>query len=172
MLQRLLEVGGPWWLKCTVLLQSWENWLFSPHHISTGTRLAIKFLQTLLCIYYSDSISPATKTTYSPSQTSYLKFCSMIQYTSIPANESTILLFVTYLATSGLSYTTINMYHSAIHSMPVATGQHIVFNQQLTPRLQQVLHDYDEPKPPQIRRPITLDIMKAILNLLLKKSAS
>ena len=85
--------------------------------------------------------------TYSPGQTSYLNFCSMIQHTSIPANKSKILLFVTHLATSGLSYTTIKVYLSAIRSMHVVTGQHIVFNQQLTPLLQQVLKDYNEPTP-------------------------
>ena len=77
--------------------------------------------------------------TYSPGQASYLNFCFMIQHTSIPANESTILLFVTHLTTSGLSYTTIKVYLSAIHSMHVVTSQHIVFNQQLTPWLQQIM---------------------------------
>ena len=48
----------------------------------------------------------------------------MIQLNPIPANEYTILLFVMHLATSGLSYTTIKVYLSAIHSMHVATGQH------------------------------------------------
>ena len=60
--------------------------------------------------------------------------------------------------------------------MHVATGQHIVFNQQLTPRLQQVLKGIQRTqaisKAPRIRRPITLDIMKAILNLLLQKDTS
>ena len=57
----------------------------------------------------------------------------------IPAIESTILLFVTHLTTSGLSHTTIKVYFSAVRSMYVATGQHTVFNQQHTPQLQQVL---------------------------------
>ena len=115
-----------------------------PNWTSTSFRHCFAYM------YYYYGISPTTRTTYSPGQTSYLKFCSMIQHTSIPANESTILLFVTHLTTFGLSYTTIKVCLSAIHSMLVATNQHYS-NQQLTPRLQQVLHDYDKPKPLQIR---------------------
>ena len=99
----------------------------------------------------------------------------MIQHNPIPANKSTILLFVMHLTTSGLSHTTIKVHLSAIHSVYVATGQHTVFNQQLTPQLQQVLKGIQLTqaisKPLRIRRPITLDITKAILNLLLKNSA-
>ena len=147
----------------------------SSHHISTGTRLDIKFLQIMLYRYYHYDISPATRPTYSSSQISYLNFCSMIQHNPIPAHESTILLFFMHLATSGLSHTTIKMYLSAIHSMHVATGQHTVFHQQLTPWLQQVLKGIQWTqaisKPSWIRQPITLDIMKAIFDLLLKRPA-
>ena len=126
--------------------------------------------------YYHNGISPATRHTYSSAQQSYLKFCSAIQCTPTPTHESTLLLFVTHLATSGLSHTSIKVYRSAIRSMHVATGQHIIFNQQLTPRLQQVLKGIQRTqaisKAPRIRRPITLDIMKAILNLLLQKDTS
>ena len=100
----------------------------------------------------------------------------MIQHIPIPAQESTLLLFVTHLAISGLSHTTIKVYLSAIRSMHVATGQHAVFHQQLTPRLQQVLKGIQRTqavsKSPRVRRPITLDIMKAIFHLLFNKSAS
>ena len=52
----------------------------------------------------------------------------MIQHNPIPTHESTILLFVMHLATSGLSHTTIKLNLSAICSMHVATGQHTVFS--------------------------------------------
>ena len=130
----------------------------------------------MLYRYYHCGISPATRSTYSSGQTRYLNFCSMIQHNPIPAHESTILLFVTHLATSGLSHTTIKVYLSAIRSMHIATGQHTVFHQQLTPRLQQVLKRIQQTqaisKSHQIRRSITLDIMKAIFDLLLKRLAS
>ena len=87
---------------------------------------------------FTDTITmvspPATRNTYSSVQQSYLKFSSAIQRSPTPANESTFLLFVTPCHL-GLSHTTIMVYLSAICSMHVATGQHIVFNQQLTPRL-------------------------------------
>ena len=64
----------------------------------------------------------------------------------------------------------------AIHSMHVPNSQHIVFNQLLTPQLHLVIRGTQWTqafsKPPQTRSPTTLDIMKAILNLLLHKSAS
>ena len=60
--------------------------------------------------------------------------------------------------------------------MHITTGQHTIFNQQLTPRLQQVLKGiqktYTISKPPRVRRPITLDIMKAIFTLLKQKPPS
>ena len=126
--------------------------------------------------YYHNGIYPATRNTYSFAQQSYLKFCSAIQCSPTPPHASTLLLFVTHLATSGLSDTSIKVYLSAIHSMHVATGQHIGFDQQLTPRLQQVLKRIQRTqaisKASRIRRPITMDIMKAVMNLLLQKDAS
>ena len=114
-----------------------------------------------------------TRNIYSSAQQSYLKFCSAIQCSPTSAHESTPLFFVTHLATSGLSHTSINVYLSDIRSMHVAIGQHIIFNQQLIPRQQQFLKGIqwtqDISKAPWIRRPITLDIMKAILNSLLQK---
>ena len=136
-------------------------------------RLDVEFIQTMLYRYYYYGIFPATRTTYSSSQASYFKFCSMIQHYPIPTNESTILLFVTHTSPPrGLSCTTVK----AIHNMHVPNSQHIDFNQLLTPQLQQVLRGTQWTqafsKPPWISRPITLDIMKEILNLLLHKSAS
>ena len=93
-------------------------------------------------------------------------------------NSQIILVFTKFLHCENLALygTNINVYLSAIHSMHVATDQHMVFNQQLTPRLQQVLKGIQRiqaiSNAPQIRRPIILDIMQTILNLLLQKDAS
>lgn len=60
--------------------------------------------------------------------------------------------------------------------MHVTTGQHSLFQQQLTPRLQQVIKGIQRcqatSNPPRIRKPITLDIMKAIFSLLSKRPPS
>ena len=106
----------------------------------------------------------------------YLKFCSSIHQSPLPAHEHILLLFVTHLATSGLSHIRIKVYLSAFCNMHIASGQHAIFNQQLTPRLHQVLKGIQKThaisKPPRIRKPITLHIMQAIYNLLIQKPPS
>ena len=94
----------------------------------------------------------------------------------MPTSESTLLLFVAYLTTLNLSHATIKVYISAVRHMHVTAGHHSKFNQQLSPRLQQVLKGIQKTQaatqPPRIRLPITLSIMQDIKRLLLQKSQS
>ena len=94
-------------------------------YVFIKARLDVKFPQTVLYRYYcyTYDISPATRAIYLSGQQSYLKFCSAVQHKANLAYESTLLLFVTHLDTSGLSHTTIMVYLSAICSMHVDTGQ-------------------------------------------------
>ena len=73
------------------------------------------------------------------------------------------MLFVTHLATLGLSCTTIKVYLSAVRNLHTAVGHHSLYYQQFTPRLQQVLKEIQKTqatfKSPRIRLPITLNIL-------------
>ena len=57
----------------------------------------------------------------------------------MPTSESTLLLFVSYLASRNLSYPTIKVYLAGIRSLHVVSGHDVTFHNQLTPRLHQVL---------------------------------
>ena len=94
----------------------------------------------------------------------------------MPTSESTLLLFVSYLASRNLSYPTIKVYLAGIRSLHVVSGYDVTFHSYLTPRLHQVLKGIRKEKastlPPRIRRPITREIMLRIKAALLKSPHS
>ena len=93
----------------------------------------------------------------------------------MPTSESTLLLFVAHLTTLNLSHVTI-VYLSAVRYMHVTAGQHSIFTQQLTPRLQQVLKGIQKTQsatqPPKVHLTITLSVMENMKCLLLQKPPS
>ena len=97
----------------------------------------------------------------------YIKFCNQL---ALPTTKSTLLLFVTYLASLNLSHPTIKVYLAGVRSLHVAHSHHFTFNQQLTPQLQQVLKGIQKQQAigsaPMIRRPITIQIMAGIKSIL------
>ena len=48
--------------------------------------------------YYINGLAPSTHRSYKAGQSQYLAFCRQIQCSAIPTSESTMLLFVAYLA--------------------------------------------------------------------------
>ena len=127
-------------------------------------------------VYYDRELAPNTKSTYSAGQQRFISFCKSVKVQSMPASESTLLLFATHLATSNISYTTIKIYLSAIRHIHVTAGVHSYFSQQLTPQLQQVLKGIQKSQtlthPPRVRLPITIQIMENILQLLSQRPKS
>ena len=71
-----------------------------------------------------------------------------------------------------ITYSTTKVYISAIRNLHVASGQHRHFTDQLTPRLEQVLHGIKKEQsyrlPTKIYLPITIEIMRQIKELLLQ----
>ena len=125
---------------------------------------------------YLSGIAPTTRNAYAAGQKQYKTFCSNANRTLIPTSESTLLLFVAHLTTLNLSHATIKVYLSAVRHLHVTAGQHSIFTQQLTPRLQQVLKGIQKTQsasqPPRVRLPITLSILQHIKHLLLQKPPS
>ena len=103
---------------------------------------------------------------YSSGIKHYIKFCNQL---ALPTTKSTLLLFVTYLASLNLSHPTINVYLAGVRSLHVAHSHHFTFNQQLTPQLQQVLKGIQKQQAigsaSMIRRPITIQIMGGIKSI-------
>ena len=146
------------------------------HHHTQRTRLDIPHLQQSVQQYCTHGASPSTWNTYSTGQQHYLTFCAKAQRKELPTSESTLMLFVSHLADTGLTHSTIKVYLSSVRHLHVTQGQHSQFSKQLTPRLQQVLKGIKKVKAatthPRVRRPITLEIMQGIKSVLLSQSHS
>ena len=84
------------------------------------------------------------------------------------------MLFVSHLANSGLTHSTIKVYLSSIRHLYVTQGKHSQFSTELTPHLQQVLKGIKKLQAitshPRVCRPITLEIMQGIKSVLLSQS--
>jgi len=64
----------------------------------------------------------STMTTYSAGKQRYVKFCNMATIRVTLASESTLILFATDLATTGISHASIKVYLSAVWHMHVMRG--------------------------------------------------
>jgi len=80
------------------------------------------------------------------------------------------MMFAAYLAKSGLAYTSIKVYFSAIGNWHSACAQHDAYQAALTPRLEQVLRGIKKEqavtRQVRIRLPITTEIMHQIYGVL------
>ena len=107
-----------------------------------------------------------TRSTYAAGIRRYTNFCKATKLRTLPASESTLILFVTHLATSNISQATIKVYLSAVRHVHVLRGLHNSFSQQLTPRLQIILKGIKKHQaishPPRVRLPITIHILKRL----------
>ena len=137
------------------------------HSSTTLAEPEIAYLQQMTQVYYDRVLAPSSKSTYSAGQQRFTSFCKSAKEQSMPASESTLLLFATHLATSSISYATIKIYLSAVGHMHITAGMDSFFNQQLTPQLQQVLKGIQKSQslthPPRVRLPIIIQIMENIL---------
>ena len=132
----------------------------------------IIYLQQMAQVYYHNGLAPSTnyKSTYSAGQHRFLSFCKSAKLQPVPASESTLLLFATYLANTNISYATIKIYISATRHSHITIGMHSFFNLQLTPRLQQVLKGIQKSQsvthPPKVCLLITIEMMESIKHLI------
>ena len=137
-------------------------------HHSVLLNKADKFLR--------DGLAASSRTTYAAGQGRYIHFCNTAKVPATPATEYTLILFITHLASTNISYATIKVYLSAIRHMHVYRGWHNHFNQQLTPRLQLILRGIRKHQSsthvPRVRLPITVQILHSIRRLLSQKPKS
>ena len=116
--------------------------------------------------YYSSGLSPATQRCYRAGLKQYTAFCLQANLPTIPASEHTLLLFATHLAVQKLAYPTIKVYMAAVRNVHVNTGNHVIFDKQLTPRLDLLMRGIRKEKCKttlqKARLPITMEIMERI----------
>ena len=120
--------------------------------------------------YYVNGLASTTRRIYAAAQHRFTTFCTANNAKPMPTTERMLSIFVTHLATHNISHAIIKVYYSAICHMHVISGKLQHFNQQLTPRLQQILKgirkDQAATRPPKVRLPITLQILQDIKRLL------
>ena len=116
------------------------------------TRLDISSIQEAVQHYYENGLASSTHRCYNAGQQRYLQFCAQSNITPVPTSEYTLMLFSAYLAKSGLAYTSIKVYFSAIGNWHLSCNQHTSYQEALTPRLEQVHRDIKRSKPPYARQ--------------------
>ena len=100
--------------------------------------------------YYINGLIPSTHRSYKAGQSRYLAFCRQILCSAVSTSESTMLLFVAYLANERLFYTTIKVHLAAIRNLHTTTGMHQIYQEQLTPYLEQVLQGIKKQQSTQV----------------------
>ena len=135
----------------------------------------ISSIQAAVQRYYQNGLATATQRCYLAGQQRYIQFCNQTNQTVIPTSENTLLLFAAHLALSGLAYTSIKVYFSAIGNLHSAHSHHEAYHQALTPRLEQVLRgikrEQCSTRTDRIRLPITAEIMYQIFRVLARPPA-
>lgn len=126
--------------------------------------------------YFTRGLATNTTRAYAAGRERFKSFCQALQLPAVPTTESTLLLFITHLATTNIAHTTIKVYLSAIRHVHVSAGLHVHFGHQLTPRLQLTLKGIQKSQiashPPKVRLPITLQIMQDIKHYLAQQPQS
>jgi len=126
--------------------------------------------------FLTAGLATSTMAIYSAGKQRYLQFCGRTKVPAIPATETTLVLFVSYLATINISHYSIKVYLSAVRHMHITRGLHNEFNQLLTPRLHLTLRGIKRKQasthPSRTRLPITIDILHKVRSYLSAKSPS
>ena len=112
-------------------------------------------LGVMVNTYFHLGISLSTRKAYNTGWKNYTAFCTQAKRQAIPDSEDTLLLFVTYPASQHLCSSTIQVYLSAVCYDNIASGKHLKFQNQLSPRLYQVIKGIHKvqsvSQPPRIR---------------------
>ena len=80
------------------------------NHVTKKARLDLPHLQVALQEYFANGAARSTWRTYSVGQRRYLSFCAAARRQAVPITETTLMLFTTDLATSGLTYQQFTIY--------------------------------------------------------------
>ena len=117
--------------------------------------------------YFEQGLAQSTQKTYKSGIKKFYEFCARLppQFVSLPITQSMLCLYVSYLARSGLSYSTINSYLSALrhlhilHNFPEpqqAAWQKFMLVKRGIRKEKAISH------PQKPRLPITPDILRQI----------
>ena len=81
----------------------------------------ITSLETSVQTYFEHGLAASTRRTYQAGITKFVNFCDMFNITNpLPVSQSVLCLFISYLASSGLSYGTIKTYLAAVRYLQIS----------------------------------------------------
>ena len=114
--------------------------------------------------YYSAALATSTHKTYKAAERRYVSFCEKFGVNPLPASESTLCYFVTWLGQEGLQHSTIRTYLSGIRQIQIAHGFPDPKFDSL-PRLRQIVQGVKvvaglQGRSKRIRLPITPSILR------------
>jgi len=112
--------------------------IFPADSVLTRTGRDFTSLQHAVQRYYHLGSAQNTWRSYS-SGIKRIKVCNLANKLALPTTESKLFLFATNLASLNLSHPTIKVHLAGVGSLYIAHSHYSTFNQQLNPRLQQVL---------------------------------
>ena len=101
----------------------------------SSSLLSLHQLNAAAQSYFDLGISDATRKAYKTGLNKYRTFCSQFKQSAVPATEDTLVLFITHLAKQQLSYSTIQVYLSAVRYLHVANQEYQTFTAQITPQI-------------------------------------
>ena len=136
----------------------------------------MKHLRATAQQYFNLGISAATRKAYTTGLQKYSTFCSQTKLHPVPATEDTLLLFITHLAQQKLSYSTIQVYLSAVRYYHMANQEYSISATSMTPRMTQVLKGIRKSQAlvqtRRDRQPITFPIMQRLQSVFVKYPSS
>ena len=86
----------------------------------TISSVEIARLDSLAQVYFGQALAPTARGTYQSAHRRYLDFCSSINVRPLPITQCTLCLFVTQLASQGVSNKSIKGYLSALRYLQIA----------------------------------------------------
>jgi hypothetical protein len=115
------------------------------------------------CKFYTlQSMANSTRYTYAAGQTRYVNFCNTYGLTPTPLSQYNASMFVTFLASLGLAYSTVKLYLTAIVHKQLELGYHVNITEWSSP--QTTMHGIKRcnSQPRRVRLPITISIMRRL----------
>ena len=114
-------------------------------------------------------VRSSTRDCYSSAQKKYIQFCAWYDLSPFPASMNTILLYIAYMNTQGLSASTMSVYLSSIRSAHVMAGyqEPNIRSPQVKLALKAIK---DNSAPPLQKKPIVYTMLKQMISVLNNES--
>ncbi|XP_065199234.1 uncharacterized protein LOC135830933 [Sycon ciliatum] len=113
------------------------------------------------------AIAPTTRRTYTTGERKFTQFCALQRWTPMPATDTMLSCFAAHL-TQSVQPQTIHVYMAAVRNMHLEAGfRDPTMNALLLPRVMRgIKRTVTDPATQRTRLPITIDLLRKLLNQL------